>query len=97
MKTPSTAPNRSLQLSGRDFTGFFLGRIEIGANPYNSERLEIHFGEDFHSLFVAQQIIDVNCGDKTERLELPFLDSMPDYARSLSVEKIKAMLSTETL
>jgi hypothetical protein len=79
MNTPTTAVTRSVLLAGRDFTGIFVGRIEISATPDSRERLQINVGDisRFHSLFVSQQIIDVNQGDSPAPLELPFLDALP--------------------
>ncbi len=84
MNIPTIAVAKSVLLSGRDFTAFFDGRIEISVNPHSRhpDRLHICFGSGRQSLFVAQQIIDVNAGDKTERLALPTLDSIqgPDFS-----------------
>ncbi len=78
MHTPTTA----VTLSGRDFTAFFDGRIEISANPNGRGRIHIQVAPG-HSLFVAQQIIQINAGDKIEPLTLPTLDALqgPDFSR----------------
>ena len=59
-------------IAGRTFHLFVVGRVEITLAHDN--HIGIHYGD--HSLFVDNQILDVNQGDRPEPVVLPFLDAM---------------------